>query len=383
VDCHDGQHILKACAWGGRLTRWLEAEYPGVRTTVLNQASGGTTIMAALPSLWHFLQFEPDIIFADFTVNDAMENDPRDASGGNLLNKYEAFVLQVRRARPTALLVFVASVPLPPSATGDNNPNFQFVADIVRFMSVVHGVSYINYYDVALCASALVDGRVSPSPASSGYWVTASGPHPNPKTHQLIADVITATLHSRLGRLPSRPTMANASTLDKLELCTTPSTYYSALDAFAAQGGATEGVTLAAATYLMEDRAGKPGWIMNETTSRVVFSVRFGATPRLTITFLKSYERMGNVTMELNGRSLTLNGLYDAFDNAPHARVSQLHEQTLQVQREDDFWMTHGEMGFSGVIGFGVKPQSTHNVTFAGVAAGDSHKFKIVTVSAC
>ena len=38
VDCHDDDgYILKQCSWGGRVTRWLEAEYPDIQVTINNQ----------------------------------------------------------------------------------------------------------------------------------------------------------------------------------------------------------------------------------------------------------------------------------------------------------------------------------------------------------
>jgi len=249
---------------------------------------------------------------------------------------------------------------------------------------------------VAECATSLVDNAGMPTDTTYKYWVAAAGPHPNAYTHQLIADTITATLHGRIGPLPAGEasaaghpppavvqTLANLSILAKLELCITPTAYFSAPDAFQQTGGTTRGVSMGPGVSLTEDRAGKPGWILSAADSWLTFEVTFGRRPRLMVVFLKSYENMGNVTMALNGRNVTLSGLYDAFDSQRN-RVSQLHEQTFQVERNDDYWLTHHEeQGFSGVIGFAVQPNSKHNVTFAGIEQGGSHKFKVVVIAAC
>ena len=50
---------------------------------------------------------------------------------------------------------------------------------------------------------------------------------------------------------------------------------------------------------LFEDRAGRPGWIATQVGATIVFPVRFGQEPLLTVTYLRSYEKVGAVSLQL------------------------------------------------------------------------------------
>jgi hypothetical protein len=191
-------------------------------------------------------------------------------------------------------------------------------------------------------------------------------------------------------------TLNAASDLQKVSTCDSPTTFYSALELIgrAKRGEVLEGIE-AHNWPLTEDRANKPGFIAESSDAEIKFAVRFGDVPRLILTYLRSYEGLGNAQMsfvgipfppELGGaasgdRSILLEGLYARGSPELAAHVSQSFLLSLQVQ-QDAFQVEVGTGGLDGVVGFGINPGSSHTLRFKASGKGP-HKFKLLTVTAC
>jgi hypothetical protein len=363
VQCEDGELKLKACAWPSRLARWLQTQFNQTRIVVDNQASGGTTITAALPVLGTWLSSAPDVVLVDFIVNDAFE--PQDkSSAGNLIAAYEAFIEQTRATHSEANLAFVITCAL---------ERCTHVRDIILWVSAIHNVVVFSFHDVAHCA---VQMRSGDDGVLGVYW-DVQGPHPSWRTHQLIADTISSIAGANLGCFEdTRASLTGADVLEKLRFCSTPSSLYSSALASAHGGG-----IMLRNWKLEEDRPGKLGWITHSNNSAITFNLTFGETPRLMVTWLKSYEKLGKVRMTLAGKSVELSGRYDVTTDHS-ARVSQAFMHTFQVQKAE----LQTELGLSGVLGFGVQPHSNHSLLFETLpelAVNGESKFKLISISTC
>ena len=89
-------------------------------------------------------------------------------------------------------------------------------------------------------------------------------------------------------------------------------TVHDAVAAAADARGASVTCERAAGCRLYADRANKPGWILEAAQPRqrptVTFPVRFGAQPRLLISYLRSYEALATRSSRSRGRAPSANG---------------------------------------------------------------------------
>ena len=148
---------------------------------------------------------------------------------------------------------------------------------------------------------------------------------------------------------------------------------------------------------LVEDMPGKPGWVTDtKEASFIAFNVSFGPRPRLFITYLRSYTGLGNVGMYFTNdsvpdRKFYIPGLYES----DKATASQNFLRVFPVYQ--DVFMDND--GNSGIVGFGIKPNSTRELIFETDFAGgipgqwdnerglvrgrNFSKFKLISVSTC
>ena len=132
--------------------------------------------------------------------------------------------------------------------------------------------------------------------------------HPDLVTHQYIADTVSYVFfHNTVCHSESHVHLTVQEELDRLQLCSPPSSSYSAHDIHstlkdieADSGG--HPLIILNNWKLREDRKGKPGWITNSAESSISFPMRFGDHPRLIVSYLKSYRGLGKVRMTLNNR---------------------------------------------------------------------------------
>jgi hypothetical protein len=178
----------------------------------------------------------------------------------------------------------------------------------------------LNHYHIPTC-----DFRYAAS-SHSALWKNGPVPgqaagdpnHPSWETHQRMADAVAVhwggALHSACRR-PARPRMAELPTwpwwpndtvwprreLRSLDVCTQPRAVYSSSATMAAESGGARRPELDAGWSLYEDRPSKPGWISEQPGSRIRFELAFGARPRFSVAFLRSYESVGRVNVSLPG----------------------------------------------------------------------------------
>ena len=173
----------------------------------------------------------------------------------------------------------------------------------------------------------------------------------------------------------SEPGSANTTLWppEKLALFQTCRTATSEYDAYATGGAQSASPPLGCPLY--EDRPGKPGWICEPPADPKApmpvlrFPIQFGREPRLTVTYLKSYEGIGDAILNLNNLNYTLRG-----HNAEN--VSQLATEFFFASRE-----THQtDLGDAGLMGFAVRPNSEHVVSIIPV---ERAKFKVSAIRAC
>lgn len=362
VNCDDGGIRLKACAWSARFVASLHALFPTKRFVVDNQASGGTTVSVGLPVVgsWLATTTPPDFFLVDFVVNDAAESELNASSYAAV---YEALISKASSLGFSDRLAFVQTCAL------------EFCAERRRVISMVanlHDVMVFDYAGIAKCAET-----ISGVPAWT-FWDTDTA-HPTFKIHQLISDamsVVTAAgLKCNYGDSRDSAWFTAADQLKALDFCSLPTTDHSA------SSSATANVT-AVRWDLMEDRPGKPGWIATSDDSSIAFVVSFGALPRLMVTWLRSYEKLGDVDMTLNGRTVRLPGVYGSNDADHGNHFSQSFMHTFLVARAE----FQTDTGLSGVLGFSVQPNTVHTVTFRTrpeLTVGGSFKFKIIAVRSC
>ena len=369
----------KTCAWSTRLARLLGQIFPGKRFIVTNLAAGGTTISVGLPVLGTWLASEPDILLVDFTVNDCLE--AQTSRTYPILSLYEAWTLKARALGYGSKTAFVVSAAL---------EKCHGLRDIIEDTAGLHGVYVFNFFDVAACASAAAGRNVTLL-----YW--DGEVHPSWHTHQAMADMMALGFSAKLCTPPvlAPPALSfiNASIIAALDFCSTPTSVYNAFDP-PANGAGISSVDWP----LREDRADKPGWIAGGPNSSISFVVTFGSAPRLTLTWLRSYEKLGNADMNLNGRAIRLPGLYMREDaEGEGVAVSQSFMQTFQVARREFQAIAGVTKGVTtSLIGFNVTSNSTHVLTFTtsadtvvngsvvnGTVVDGSSKFKIILVSTC
>merc|ERR1711983_411521 len=102
---------------------------------------------------------------------------------------------------------------------------------------------------------------------------------------------------------------------------------------------------------LYEDRPGKPGWIAEAEGSRLRFPLEFGAHPTLTVTFLRSYQNISNMHLQINGRKVLLSSRIKD-------RVSQSHTVFFNARH----WEYISDEG--NLHGLGIAPYSRLNADF-------------------
>jgi hypothetical protein len=409
VYCENKLVSWKECAWSARAVSWMRAAFPCADITLYNYATGGTTISAGMASLHVWLHTPPDtdLLFVDFIVNDAFYDQvtmhrPIGVVPTSVSAAYEQFILQTRASRPDLEIVFVNTCALP-RCVG-------LVREIAN-LAAHYGIPVISYADVV--GEASITAEVCLKDISPQWWGPPDQTHPRWQVHQLMAETVQDCFVQRWGsycsagtrsRVPVsltpmlRPatTLNAASDLQKVSTCDNPTTFYSALELIerAKRGEALEGIE-SHNWPLTEDRANKPGFIAESSDAEIKFAVRFGDVPRLIMTYLRSYEGLGNVQMsfmgipfppELGGaargdRSIVLEGLYASGSPELAAHVSQSFLLSLQVQHEA-FQIGVGIGGLDGVVGFGINPGASHTLRFK-ATGGDLHKFKLLTVTAC
>mmetsp|Transcript_52562 Transcript_52562/g.159775 ORF Transcript_52562/g.159775 Transcript_52562/m.159775 type:complete len:510 (-) Transcript_52562:121-1650(-) len=358
------------CAWPTHLEAWFRQRYPRSNVRVTNAAVAATSPKVVVHSLGSLAStIKPDLVILDFLVNE-LDDDYQTAL------HYEKLIVIVWQLFPDSAVLSVEGACTAKMARG----RLACRRHLVGHLHIVdyHQIPTINYVDVVdYGLGRRLNWSCSFKPAFScrrpNLW--APNHHPAWHTHVYMAVAIAYGMTQYLSRaatyngstlvpLHLRPTFNSRSALDSLSVCIQPQKTYDARFAPRQRNWTWR---------LFEDRPGKPGWISTLRGARICFDLDFGAHPFMGISYLRSYEGMGQANISMNGCTIPIAGLW-----GKHASVADT--LVLNAARR---WVYDDKM-FEGDArrrcGFHVAQNSTKELC---ITHGGGGKFKILQVFSC
>lgn len=301
------------CAWPNLFADRLRQAFGSKAVELENRGRGGCGLECALPDFvidQTRSQQAPDLVLFDFGQNEPDGNIEKMVRVGSLLLPSTAFAVlwtgdRMRKVR-------VARQPLNPKHRDKN----------IR-VAEYYGAKMLNY-----CGAE--DYYVEHGGSYEQMWkgVESNGHHPHWESHAYIADMLARWFNSGLQnleacKLESRPTMAALAeaALPRLHvhsgegdehwlpplgpgvLMRQVNTCLQPLSTHLAHRPDVSNPQLAARSSwrLYEDRPGKPGWITNRTDDWISFPVSFSKTPKAILSYLQSYQNMGQAEVVIHG----------------------------------------------------------------------------------
>lgn len=400
------------CAWTGQfgklLSRWI-----GHPVEVINRAKGGTQSGVAVASAANLIAKHEsiDIVFTDFSVNDAVEGAglQQQLLNGDLGLVTEALILSIARLLPNALHVVVlqdcpkcwsdakewTSILSPPTYEGELSgrvpPRLQAPPVAVQFGAATKLVAAHHRVPV-------LDFRLPCRVGGNCTWSPRHAPvHPDASSHSALASQALFAFQMAYGwgrgdgkkdkerqgkqgngqehDAPSpttvlKPSLYPASQVNKLMACLEPLSSYDAYDRSAtAQQPRLESGWEWTNELRRGNWSGKPGWIGNRVGATISFNLTFGRHPSFVLTYLRSYESLGAAEISLNGQTRTIDPIWES-------KTSQTEAMFVQAGAHASWSESR-----SGLKGFGVRGYSALPLTFKFV--GPRGKFKIISVASC
>ena len=145
------------------------------------------------------------------------------------------------------------------------------------------------------------------------------------------------------------------------------------------------GIVEAEGCVLREDRPGKPGWELFREGARLSFVASFGSEPRLLLSYLQSYEGMGDAAMTIGRVWYALNGTH-ALRTSQVSTEFFVADGTLNqhdgIDNVPEAQLTGRPLGNAGAFGFGLKPNSS-NVPVLIQLRSSVGRFKVVSLVSC
>lgn len=387
----------KGSAWSARFVRWLRARYPQARVELLNLARGGATtnsIVAGVGLLAKSVGHDIDLVMLDTLVNDR-----HCATNGMVLGSTKVEGLDVMSMSYESLVqafhLLLPDTPVfalltDPSTATDYLSSMFLSARLTQLKVIEHyDIPRLDYADFAW---RQVDHSELPPPDAGKhlvfkYWDDNGKHHPSWRVHQTIADMLanawgkawaiaqaggTRALSERGAGFWPRETVWPEANLSHFRGCLHPTSYFSA---FNPPHGPQAPSVLSGNWRLFEDRPNKPGWIADAKDSTIRFPLHFGPKPRLSITYLRSYEGLGEVEVAMNNHSGILSGLWD---EGYSEKVSQSYSLWFDADRKSS--VSHHERYIvENDGGFAILPGASMDFDVR-VLQG---KFKIIEVMAC
>ena len=380
------------CAWPGRFADYLRAALPHSHVSLVDLTISGAPMGVTLSRLSEFSHSlrgaTAGVAFVDHTANDEVSTNAAQTTA-----VYEAFIAEWRELHFALDVVFVAACVACPR-----------VSAAIAAVANAHDVPFISYAAfIDTCRLFTPDGGdFSVTRLSPGAPLLRSNPmHPPWHVHALIGEVVGSCFAAAWaaacdGRAAHSAALEETVLADKGEvLRLTPSaqcpTMRASYEADVAAGLRCTSATpnAAAATAcdaasalpsssnawpLVEDRPGKWGWVSTSVAASITVNVSFSSSPRLIITYLKSYEGLGSAVFSMrrvaDGIMLpghfTLDGLYTGSKAA--ARHSQLEVFSVDAAH---VW--------AGIV-------SEEELQLVGTIVDDGSgifKFKIAGINAC
>lgn len=387
--CKQGNAYNKNCAWGHRLEFQLQSYFGENRVEVTNLARGGTQSEVALGSLYSLLgaiEQKPDILISDYSVNDMYE------FGGN--TGHTSAIRRDEDDYEKAVAISESLIRGIHEVLGDDSGTKS--ADSVPLMHIMMlsncpictmGSSTLNAMkDIAISENiGLIDLRHLVGEAGQ-QWPWVGTTHPTFATHQVVSDILSFALFKKGFRMDCHDHILTSSAakpelVADLPRCMRPISNYDANSLFSSNSADGISTSTKGDFKLIEDRAGKPGWISEKKDSTITFEISFGEVPSLMIMYLRSYEQMGDFTISMNNISMTLHGSWQKNISTIQTFFSQAYSNAIQVDKANANDESH-----YGIIGFNIQPKSTHNITItnSGISgAPNNTKVKLVAVMSC
>lgn len=381
VGCH-GQ------PWPRRLEKWLRKRYPTSNIELINQARGGTPTSSIAAGLGLIVQALTQAGSIDLVMLDTLVNrEERYVDKERIINPGPAMLISYEKL----IRSLHELLPRTPVFALMTSPNFDEIWHSQQSVASYYGVPRLDYAELVLKTGIQFDKRGAPtSSAFKGHngpqiWSPVIG-HPDWRAHQFIADLFAnmwgkvwhatevgdvrklALASSSDPGFPAAPLNPQAD-LDLFSTCLKPLSQFSSF----APPNATGAPLVAAGNWsLFEDRPGKPGWIADTNGSTIRFPLRFGNKPRLTVSFLKGYEGLGEVLVSLNNHTGTLSGLHKF-------KTTQTFSMWFEAGGKAGGKAGVGKYLEQGHAGFDVPPGASMDLEVT-VLHG---KFKIMEVLSC
>jgi hypothetical protein len=245
----------------------------------------------------------------------------------------EALILKIKRIDPTASLMILATACAECLAFRENT------LKIARH----HHIPYVDYgflveqhsEECKAIAPWMDKARNSASHWSRHCALWEGANHANWYTHQRVADAIGFLM----GRALSAVCKAGSEKSMNLEMFSMPAqTFWSKtalrsvapcehfLARFYAESASKDNISVSSVGWnLMEDVTGKPGWIATSAGARIKFPLAFGSMPTIGLGFLRSYENMGEASIQIigtDGKSYPLGEIDGLWDKPETSKIS-------------------------------------------------------------
>ena len=323
--CVKHPHCPTTNAWPSLLCKHMRFPPPA------NLAQGGVTTASSLPGLGDLLRTPktpPDLLLIDYGMNDAYDS-----------GFYQLHSAVTNTTAPAQDLIFAATEAML-RYLAIEVPNTAVLVVESQCWSEATAIGRLKAaarYGVAIAIYPSILGR----PCEQADWggVNIHVTHPPDAGHDRIANALAGFLRETVQSCAANPPPAQGAMpslgadpaiAERYAVCMRPLSRY---DALAAWNGHETLIPVAAprnSWILYEERRGKVGWVTNTSGSTLRFELNFGASPRLTVVYVRGYEGFGSAKMRVvggNGKEVSLEGCCNA------ARVTQNEVKVIGVPR--------------------------------------------------
>ena len=175
-------------SWRAITTAWLKSAYPDANITEIEAAVGGTgTFYGKMRAETDLLNYNPDLVFIEFVVNEPIDGTPLNKSKENL----EVIIRKCYQKNPNIDIVLVYTCT---AGSGTSNQVTQVFDEVANH----YGLPIIN-----------VAKAIHKAGGDITQYYTSDKVHPNDKGYKAIADEVIAQMTAMLAKAGS-PTKLTA-----------------------------------------------------------------------------------------------------------------------------------------------------------------------------
>ena len=185
-----GGSITAANGWRPKTTAWLQKTFPNATFKEIAAAIGGTGSDLGVFRLGHdVLQFNPDLLFVEFAVNDG------GAAPESIWRCMEGIVRQTWKKDPQTDIVFAYTIHC--SMTNDvAQGNCPRSASAMEQLADFYGIPSVNFAVpvVELMAQDKLVFQADKQPANGAIWFSDDGCHPRDEGHEVYLKLMAEAL---------------------------------------------------------------------------------------------------------------------------------------------------------------------------------------------